>query len=225
MSTFATIKTNISGNLNDAALVNFAQQDIDDATQDAYDEVVALSQCIIKKINLNFQNNLNYYNFQDSTNWPNIYVSDFMACTAIFSNQTNLWLLDDKVIKDFDRERLDWENWIGNAVWWAPCNDAKRIVIVPKQLTASGSFDLYYWAQAPTIVNTNSPLVPPDFENLIEIYATASLLESYEEFSKAQLYFNEFYGVTDGTQNFDKGIFALALRSKNLSKSDLLMYA
>ena len=226
LSNFTTIKSNISIHLNDANLINFVSGDIDDATQDAYDEIVALSQCIIKKVTLNFQNNLNYYNFQDNSNYSNIYVADFMACTAIFSNLTKLWLLDDKVLKDFDRDRVDWENWIGSCTWWAPCNDAKKIAMIPKPLIGSSTFDLYYWAQAPTIVNANSPLVPPDFENLIEIYATASLLESYEEFTKAQLYFNEFWGVdNEGNQNFDKGIFALAQRSKNISQSDLLVLA
>ncbi len=226
MSNFTTIKSNISIHLNDANLINFVSGDIDDATQDAYDEIVALSQCIIKKVTLNFQNNLNYYNFQDNSNYSSIYVSDFMATTAIFSNLTKLWLLDDKVLKDFDRDRVDWENWIGSCTWWAPCNDAKKIAMIPKPLIGSSTFDLYYWAQAPTIVNANSPLVPPDFENLIEIYATASLLESYEEFTKAQLYFNEFWGVdNEGNQNFDKGIFALAQRSKNISQSDLLVLA
>ena len=226
MSNFTTIKSNISIHLNDANLINFVSGDVDDATQDAYDEIVALSQCIIKKVTLNFQNNLNYYNFQDNSNYSSIYVSDFMAATAIFSNLTKLWLLDDKVLKDFDRDRVDWENWIGSCTWWAPCNDAKKIAMIPKPLIGSGTFDLYYWAQAPTIVNANSPLVPPDFENLIEIYATASLPESYEEFTKAQLYFNEFWGVdNEGNQNFDKGIFALAQRSKNISQSDLLVLA
>src|SRR5947208_17152997 len=103
MSTFTQIKTNISINLNDANLINFVSGDVDDATQDAYDEIVALSQCIIKKVTLSFQSNLNYYNFQDNSNYPSIYVSDFMACTAVFSNLTKLWLLDDKVLKDFDR--------------------------------------------------------------------------------------------------------------------------
>src|SRR5437870_9220121 len=186
MSSFTTIKANISINLNDANLINFVQQDIDDATQDAYDEVVSLSQCIVKKTTLNFQSNLNYYNFQDNSNYSSLYVSDFMACTAIFSNLTKLWLLDDKVLKDFDRDRPDWENWIGSPAWWAPCNDFKRVALVPKLQIGTNNFDLYYWAQAPTIVNANSPLVPPDFENLIETYATAVLLESYEEFTKAQ---------------------------------------
>src|SRR6185436_5900487 len=161
MSTFATIKTNIKQNLGNSN--TYSNTDVDDSVQDAYDDIVALSQCIVKKTTLNFQDNLNYYNFRDNVNFPNIYVADLMAVTAIFSNLTNLWLLDDKVLKDFDRDRIDWENWTGATVWWAPTNDYRRYVIVPMQPVASGTFDLYYWAKAPTVVDGDTPLLPNDF--------------------------------------------------------------
>lgn len=225
MSTFTQIKANIRINLNDVNAANFSNIDLDDSVQDAYDEISFLTQCIIKKVTLNFQNNLNYYNFVDPTNFPNISVPDFMGTVAIFSNLTNMWLLDNRVLKDFDRDRLDWENWNGNAVWWAPCNDAKRIAIIPKMITGSSSFDLYYYAAAPTVVDGNNPVITPEFETLIEIYSTADLLESFEEFSKAKIYWDQFWGIdSQGNQGFDSGIFALAEKTKNIAKSDLLLY-
>lgn len=224
MSTFADIKSNIKDNLQDYS-VYFSVADLTTAVQDGYNEVVTLSQCIIKKVTLNFQANLNYYNFRDATNFPDIYVSDFIAITAIFSNLTNLWLLDDKSLKDFDKDRVDWELWTGAAVWWAPTNDYRIAAIVPKQTTASGTFDLYYWAKAPTVIDSDTPLVPADFTNLIEIYATAALLEIAREFVKAQDYWNEFWGVDNGEQLYEAGIFALINRTKNIAKSDLLMLA
>lgn len=222
MTTFADIKSNVKDNLQDYG-VYFSTVDLNTAIQDAYDEIVCLTQCIVKKTTLNFQANLNYYNFLNQTDFPDIYVSDFMACTAIFSNLTNLWLLDDKTLKDFDTSRMDWELWTGAAVWWAPCNDAKRIAIVPKNITASGTFDLYYWATAPTVVDADIPLIPTDFFSLIESYATGKLLEIEREYKKASDWISEFYGLDSGEQNYDKGVFALAERTKNMAKSDLLM--
>lgn len=222
--TFTQIKQNIKDNLEDQG-VHFSTGDLTLAVQNAYDEVVALSQCIIKKVTLNFQSNLNYYNFKDPTNFPNISVTDFMACTAIFSNLTNLWLLDDKTIKDFDRDRIDWEGWEGSSIWWTPTMDYRRVALVPKQTTASGTFDLYYWATAPTVVDGDTPLIPADFTNLIELHATAALCEIAREFTKANEYLKEFWGIDDDDQNFDDGIYALATRSKNIVKSDLLLLA
>lgn len=224
MPTFTQIKSNIKDDLEDQS-IHFSVGDLNTAVQNAYDEVVALSQCIVKKTTLNFQNNLNYYNFKDPTNFPSISVTDFMACTAIFSNLTNLWLLDDKTIKDFDRDRIDWESWTGAAVWWAPTGDYRRVAIIPKQTVASGTFDLYYWATAPTVVDGDTPLVPSDFHTLIELHATAALMEIDREFAKATDYMKEFWGIEEHEQNYNDGIFALANRSKEIVKSDLLRLA
>lgn len=220
--TFAQIRQDVQDDLADQG-VFYSATDLTNALQGAYNITVALSQCIIRKVTLPFKGNLIYYNFQDHTNYPDLYVADFMACTAIFSNLTNLWLLDDKALKDFDRDRIDWENWTGNGVWWVPTNDYRRVAIIPHATTDIGTFDLYYWAQAPTLNDANCPEVPADFSYLITLYATAGMLEIANEFVKAQIYLNEFYGVKDGEQNEDSGIYALAARTKNIAKSDLLM--
>ena len=219
MSTWLTIKDNIRTNLGDAAIANFSIQDINDSCQDAYNEVVAISQCILKKTTLSFLSNTNYYDL------PSL-VPDFMAMTAGFNNNTNLWLLDDKTLKDFDRDRVDWELWTGQPVWWAPCNDGRKVVLVPKLTIATGNFDLYYWAVAPTIIDSESPLVPPDFESLIECYATADLLEQFEEFTKAQNYWKEFWGIDENGQiDENQGIGNLCRRTKNIAQSDLVLLA
>jgi|SRR6266853_1354737 len=223
MSTFAEIKTNIKANLGDSDF--YPDIDIDDSVQDAYDEIVAISQCIVKKVTLAFISNLNYYNFRDLANFPAIYVADLMTVTAIFSNLTNQWLLDDKTLKDFDLIRSDWENWQGAPLWWAPTNDYRRYAIAPKLNPITSTFDLYYLAKAPIVVNAEAPLIPSDFQNLIELYSCADLLESAEEFVKAGNYWADFWGIRNGIQNYDSGIFALASRTKNIAKSNLLMIA
>lgn len=223
MATFNTIYADILDELNDAGAVYMNNADVNAAMQEAYNLTVALTQCIIKKVTLNFQNNLNYYDFTDTVNYNAIYVSDYLATLAIFNKATNLWLLDDKTLKDFDKDRVDWENWTGQAVWWAPCNDGKKNVIVPKLVIASGQFDLYYYATAPAIVGSNSPLFPSDFHGLIKYWSMFSLLADAQEFKKAEIFWNEFWGTSTGEQNYDKSLFALASRIKNMAKSDLLM--
>lgn len=222
--TFTQIKQNIKDNLNDQG-VFFTVADMNTAVQKAYDLTIALSQCIVKKTTLNFQDNTIYYNFQDNANYPNTFVADFMACTAIFNNLTNLWLLDDKALKDFSRDRIDWENWRGQPVWWCPTGDYRRVALIPNEQIATGDFDLYYWAQAPTVIDGDTPVMPSDFHYLIEVYANASLCEVAREYVKAQKYLDDFYGLKGEEQDLDQGIHALAARAKNIAQSDLLMLA
>lgn len=223
MSTFAQIEQNIMDNMNDQGIY-FDASEMSKTIQDAYNLIVAASQCLVKKVNLPFQSNLIYYNFLDDVNFSAIYVSDFLSCTAIFSYLTNLWLLDDKTLRDFDKDRVDFENWTGGPVWWAPCNDMKRIAIIPYQPAAASNFDMYYWATAPSVVSSATPLIPNDFQYLIELYVTAKFSEIAQEFSKAKNYWNEFWGKDDrGDFMEGKGLSGLAERSKNIAKSDLLM--
>lgn len=222
--TFAEIKQNIKDDLEDQS-IHFSALSLHNSVQWAYDEMVAISHCIIKKIVLPFQDDLNYYNFRDDINFPAIYVSDLMGVTAVFSNLTNLWLLDDKVLKDFDRDRIDWENWYGSTIWWAPTKDYRRYAFIPKMMHATSTFDLYYWASAPVVVDSESPLIPSDFIDLLIIYAEALLYEQAREFKKARELMKEFWGVDEDGQNYDKGIYELVARTKNITKSDLLMLA
>lgn len=217
MSTFQQIEDNVRQNLDDSGVTYFSVADVRNSLQDIYDEICTLTQCVVKKVNLPFITNKNYYNFREL-------VPDFMAVTAIFSYLTNLWLIDDKTLKDFDRSRPDWENWTGSPIWWAPCNDSKHTALVPKLVEGTNTFDLYYWAQAPTVKSTESPLLPFDFHNLVEVGVTADLLEQAEEYSKAQSYLSDYWGYDEsGEPSFNRGIFSLAERIKNISKSDLLM--
>ena len=223
--TFTEMKNVIRLDLQDEGITFYTQQDLDDSVQDAFDEIASISQCFVNKVILPFQDNLTYYNFRDLANFPNIFVRDYLTTLAVFNNNTNLWLLDDKVTKDFDLDRLDWENWTGQPVWWAPCNDFNRIAIVPKLPDAVGTFDFYYVATAPTVQNDNEIQLPPDFQNLIEFYSVADLLEQAEEYSKAAEYWEDFWGIEAGQQNFDKGIWLFAERSRALARADLLMLA
>lgn len=208
MALFSDIKTNIRANLDDVGITYFSVSDVDEATQDAYDDIALLTQNIVKKVTVNFQSDLNYYDFLA------LGVTDFMQATAIFSNSTNLWLKDDRAVRDFDGDRPDWENAYGNPVWWAPlAKGSQYTCLYPKQQTASGNMDLYYWAKAPVVVNSDTPLIAIDYANLVEYYATAALLEQAEEFTKAAASWKLYYD----------NIVEYGERTKNLALSDLLM--
>src|SRR5947208_15217831 len=97
---FSAIKSNVRDNLNDAAVINYSTSDVDESMQDAADDIVAQTQCIIKKTTLNWTGDLSYYDLITL-------VSDYLACVAIFNNVNNRWLYDDKKIgRASCRERL-----------------------------------------------------------------------------------------------------------------------
>ena len=202
---FSAIKSNVRDNLNDAAVINYSSTDVDESTQDAYDDIISQTQCIIKKVTLNWTGDLSYYDLITL-------VSDYLACVAIFNNVNNRWLYDDKTLTHFDLIRDDWEIAHGTPESWAALNH-KYIAIFPKYAVTSGTFDLYYWAIAPTVVDANTPLIATDFQHLLEKFTTADLLEQFEEYTKAANFWETY--ITE-IEQFKE-------RTKNIAGRDLLI--
>lgn len=206
---FSAIKTSIRDNLNDAGVTFYTATDLDDSMQDAYDEVFVLSQCRVRKTTVNFADDTNYYSLIDS-------ITDYLGTVAIFNNNTNLWLRDDINAKDLDQMRYDWELWYGEAQFWFPLNNWQYIGLVPKSLTGSGNFTVYYWSTAPTVVDTETPLIATDMQNsLLENYCTADLLEQAEEFKKAAEYWTKFF----------ESLVLYTERVKNVARPDFIHFA
>src|SRR5207244_10102131 len=113
---FSAIKSNVRDNLNDAAIVNYSTSDVDESTQDAYDDIISQTQCIIKKTTLNWTGDLSYYDLTTL-------VADYLACVAIFNNVNNRWLYDDKTLAHFDLIRDDWEIAHGTTENWVALNN------------------------------------------------------------------------------------------------------
>lgn len=231
--TRAQIKADVQSNLTDLNLNYFSEADLNDSIQDAYDDIVILTQCIQKKITLDWISNLSYYNFN------NLGVIDYMGTIAVFNNVTNLWLRDDLSLKDFDRIRRDWELWIGTPIFWAP-SDPKHIAISAKYLLPAstggaffggafyggafftgssttvtlGTFILYYWAQAPVLASDSDTfLIASDMDQLLTQYVTADLLEQAQEYTKADGYWKSYFNNID----------SYADRVKRNVKADLLL--
>jgi hypothetical protein len=211
MPTFTQIKANIRENLNDANVTFWSADDLDASVQDAYDDVVARTRCITKRVTLSWVANEIYPDFSISP----YSVTDFLGVVAIKNNVTNRWLEDNISRKQLDQIREDWELLTGATWLWVPAGDNKRTILFPHYASAAGTFDLVYSATAPTVVDGQSPLIPADMHRLIEIYATADLLTQAEEFTVAILQLKEYYSP-------ENGIPAYAKRARNISQSDFM---
>jgi hypothetical protein len=226
------IKAEVQNNLIELNFNFYSDEDLNNSVQDAYDDIVILTQCIQKRITLSWISNLSYYNFKNI-------LPDYLGCIAIFNNVTNQWLRDDLNLKDFDRIRRDWELWIGTPLFWAP-SDPERIAIAAKYFGANisygafdsksfnnqaffidnsstaslGTFNLFYWALAPTLVSDSDTfLIASDITTALTRYCTADLLEQAQEFNKAQNFWQPYQN--DVTEYSD--------RVKRNCKSDLLL--
>ncbi len=203
--TRGTSKAAIQKNLYDGNITYYEGVDLDNSIQDAYDDVAVNCKNIVKKTTLSWVANLTYYDFKT------IGVTDYLGCVAIFNTITNRFLNDDLGLTSFDKIRIDWEKALGTPIWWTPVN-FKYIAVFKKYGTAAGTFDLYYWAVAPTLTSdSDSFLIAEDMADIIEYYVTADLFEQAQEFTKAQ----KFWGLY-----FDH-LKAYKERVKNLAKRDL----
>lgn len=204
--TFGEIKDNVRGNLNDAGVTFYSADDMSESLQDGYDDVAFQTHCILKKVSKNFSTSP----YVDMTEL----IEDFMMVMAIFNNNTNRWLFDNFTVRDFDKIRNDWEIWSGTPIFWA-FHNFEIVVILPYYSTIpSAQMDIYYAAQAPTIqADTESPLIATDFQDLLEHYVTADLLEQAEEYTKANEYWQLY---VDRLPDYRS-------RVKRLAKRDLLL--
>lgn len=207
-ATFGEIKGNVRSNLDDAGVTFYSADAITESLQDAYDDVAFQCRNIIRKITVPFGIDP-YIDFS-------VYAIDYMGTKAIFNRNTNRWLLDCLTLRDFDKIRSDWELWVGTPLFWAAV-DTKLAALVPSYAALpSDLMDLYYIASAPTIVDDDdTPLIATDFTDLLENYATADQLETAEEYTKAQPFWERY--VEDIQPYGD--------RVKRMSKRDLLMIA
>lgn len=207
--TIGKIKELTRSNLFDAGVTFWAAEDLDDSVQDGYDDVAFQTQCIVKRLNgFPWLDKVGYINFKTRYN-----VNNYMGTTAIFNNNTNMWLRDDVVVRHFDQLRRDWEVWCGQPQFWAPVSN-EYIVVVPRMPQATGSFDLIYWEAAPVILDdTHVPLIATDMQGLLELYSTADMLEQAQEYVKASKWWDQY----------QSGITEYSKRTKNLARKDQLL--
>jgi|TARA_R100001530_G_scaffold123720_1_gene91740 hypothetical protein len=208
MSTLAQLKTNVAIDLGDSSKVHYLDADIGTAIQNAYDDIAIYTRCRLKNTTINWQDNLSYYNFRD------LGVSDYFAPIAIYCNNQNRFLFDDKTLLDFANFRNDWELQTGTPEYWTPAS-FERVAIYPRHATATSDFILYYAAIADTLTDSDTPEIAVDMQRLLEIYARAELLERTKEFTKALVLWEIYY--TDIEDYKD--------RCDSLARTDLVLRA
>lgn len=203
--TRGTVKTNVKVNLGNS--VFYGETDLNDSLQDAYDDVIINTQVRITSVTKPWVSDLSYYI------WPDQGITDLLAPIAVFNVNTNLFLEDGFSVRDFDKFRLDWEQWNGEPYMWAPVA-FDRIAIAPKQLVASGTYKLFYWQVAETLTDDSDVLsLHKDAARLLEYYSTADLLEQAEEFTKAGKYWETYFAR----------VREYADRAKQVAKRDLML--
>lgn len=179
------LRSNIQDNLKNAGVL-FTDTEVNNAIQDAYYDIASKTRCIIKTINLNWDANSPYYDLIAKG------VDDYAGTWGVFNYVTNLWLRDDLGIRHFDDLRLDWEMWRGAPQYWAP-HSLTKIAVAPAYSIAFGNFKLCYSAQAPIIADdTTQLLIATDMGQAIEEYASADLLESNQEITRAQAHWAQY---------------------------------
>jgi hypothetical protein len=209
MSTLQQLRLNVRANLIDAGITYYSDSDINTALQNAYDYIVAKALCNVKNVTLNWTANQNYFDFTASP----FSLTDYIGVHAILNNNTKWYLRDDVSRRDLDRIRRDWELWTGQPQFWCP-HSLKYAIIVPQLTAAVGTFQLWYYAQAPTFSgDSDSPIIAPDVHPDIESRATADMLESAEEITKAQYWWDQFW------PDFNE----YKARCENQAKDDLLL--
>lgn len=179
----ATLRTNIRLNIEDQGSF-YTDGDLNSAIQECYQLYINEVNVIEKKVTLDFEDDLVYYDLS-------ALVNDYLIPTALFSNVNKTWL-DARSRLWLDGYRLDWETSTGEPRWFSVINH-KLIALVPHQETATGTFDLHYLAFAPTLTNDTTLIkVLSESEHIFEIYAQFYLMMQAREFNKAKMSLQEF---------------------------------
>lgn len=206
--TRADVKTRVLKNLNDAGATYYTGADLEDAIQDAYDDIVALSQCNFASITLNWPANTTYF-FLESLG-----ATDYISTVAIYNHNTKRFLDDSVNLRQFDGIRDDWEIWNGQPEFWTP-HTFESVAIAPRLATATGQYTVYYIKRAPVLAQDSDSFIFSKFaDDLVETYVTADLLEQAEEFTKAALFWKPYF----------EGVLAYKQECQNLARTDLILH-
>lgn len=178
-----TLRTNIRLNIEDQGSF-YTDGDLNSAIQECYQLYINEVNVIEKKVTLDFEDDLVYYDMS-------ALVNDYLIPTALFNNVNKTWL-DARSRLWLDGYRLDWETSTGEPRWFSVINH-KLIALVPHQEVATGTFDLHYLAFAPILTNDTTLIkVLSESEHIFEIYAQFYLMMQAREFNKAKMSLQEF---------------------------------
>ena len=171
-------------NLEDGGITYYSADDVNDSIQDGYDDIAVVSGCIQKSADVDFIDNLTYYNFS-------VLISDYYTVVAIYNNTQKRWM-DPTDRREMNTLRRDWETITGQPSMFFPM-DSRRVMVMPRMVVASGNMTVFYRATAPTLAGGDTPLIHVDEQKLLEWYATGDLFDQAEEYIKAEIWWSKYF--------------------------------
>ena len=185
----------VKKNLNDEGIVFWTSQDGYDSIQDGYEAVAVESLCIEKSTTLARQDGLLYYNLYQL-------ITDFLAIKAIYNPNSGMWLPSIS-LKELQGHGNDWEKIVALPTHFCPVS-FEYTILWPRYTGTTFNWTIYYAAQAPTLSASTVPLIPTEFQTVLEDYCTADLLEQAQELNKASRYWLSYTEKMAGLKKFVK---------------------
>lgn len=177
------LKSRILDNVKDPNQIYWTDDKINLSIQDGYDEIVLETECIEGMYTLNSTPGLIYYDLYDL-------IPNFWKLTRIYNNQTNRWLTiyDQQVL---NRVYFSWEQ-STNTPWYGYIVDYRYFGFFP-HANSSQTFDIYYKLCKDVLLSDSQQIqIQPAHIKVLETWCTADLLESVQEFSKAQVFWQDY---------------------------------
>lgn len=183
--TFADIIGNVAGDLEDAGMTHFTQDDLFDSAKDCYEILALTTQCIEKQFTLNTLAETPYYDVSSL-------VPDYYRPIAIFNVISQRWLdpVAFSTIKDYSYR---WESMRANPRVWCPMA-TRDIILHPTPPDADMQFIVYYKAYLlhDNVSLSDTPQIPFEELNAFEYYIKSDLYDIDLEFTKSSEWWDKF---------------------------------
>jgi hypothetical protein len=177
--------------------IYFSTDDFLASLQDGYDEVAAFSGCILKAVNIPYNQYVSYY---DMINL----IPDFIGTFAIFNSVTHRWM-SPVSLKKLDRHRTDWETAYGTPEYFSTVSHRYVAIYRKPGTTGYGDAWVYYIAAAPTLTADSDLIqIPDEFVAVLEDYSIVDLQEQQQEWTKAGNYFANYTASLEDLRSWAK---------------------
>lgn len=179
-----TLRTLIREEIEDQGSF-YSDIDLNAAIQECYTEYVKDTKVIEKKVTINFQDDLVYYNLRTL-------VPDFLRVKQIYDTNSRSWLTGRSIVW-LDKRYTEWETKLGIPQNFSIISPELIAFFPHLEIATSASFELYYDALAPIIATDSEVLnIFTNSNDLFIFYSTFYLMLQAKEFTKAKLSLQEF---------------------------------
>jgi len=191
--TRAEVKARVRSNLDDAGITFYTATDIEDSLQDAYYWTSIFANTVEKTVDISFENSAAYYNLLSI-------IPDLFAVTGVYD------IARKKFLSYCPRLELisitdKYEVWPGIPQFFFIHSQTFMYIgpqpanVVSLVQTTNKDLKIFYRGFDLNVIDDlHTYRIPVQGEDCLEYYATADLLEQAQEWSKAQEYWDKFYG-------------------------------